>query len=142
MMEKKVKIGDYGDSKVLSPERISMSAQSRRDSKYMAPELQLLKEKSSPNASTRITKEIDIYSLGCMMWECTNLLRIGEEHNDESTSPQYIVWEGVKRAQKIRCNGPLVLCDLIQECLKFNLAGLQGKKQGYDDSLRMKSKGG
>lgn len=128
---KEIKITDFGGSKILSPERGSVTVQFKRDSKYVAPELVLLRQKDIPSPDCRVTKAIDIYSLGCMMWECANLLRIGCEHSDESTSGRIITWGGIQQAHQIQCNGPLVLCELIEECLKFNSAGLLNRQEGY-----------
>lgn len=116
-----VKIADFGSSKVTTDSLGSCIPSFRGTMSYMAPEIahQHLKFHRGEKHA-RVSQAIDIYSLGCLMWECLNFCKMGDKTNQKHTSGRLIKWGRAVDTPDVWCDGPAELCDLVESCLRFS----------------------
>lgn len=127
-----IKISDYGSSPIVSDGKNSVTKKSKKDTIYEAPESICRRIGLQHTNSPKITQEADVYSFGCMLWECANLKKAGTKPTAVQGLGRAIDWFKVSfQAERVQCNAPEKLCDLIEECLLYNSAGQENSGIGY-----------
>lgn len=114
-----IKLTDFGFSKPIQDGRSSVVGSTRGTPEYMAPEIHAVGP--FPDENFKLSKALDIYSIGVMMWVLLNRKKPQEAiHCPSSDLGRKIVWPTIlNKSRKVWCSAPLVLCDLVESCLAF-----------------------
>lgn len=111
------KLSGFGCSKSFKGGQTSVTASIRGTLDYMAPEVT-----AAPffrQSSVRLTKAVDIFSFGVMMWELLNRRKPNEKFNSDGKIGKNISWPTATMKFDVWCQAPEPLCDIIQSCLAF-----------------------
>lgn len=111
------KLSGFGCSKSYKKGQKSVTASIRGTLNYMAPEVT-----AAPffrQSSVRLTKAVDVFSFGVLMWELLNRRKPHEDFKSEGKIGKNISWPTATKMHDVWCQAPEPLCALVQSCLSF-----------------------
>lgn len=110
----KARISDFGRSKLIDKGQNSVTVSFPGTLGHMAPEVWAL------YFPKRVTKAVDVFSLGVLM--CIVLNRTYENPKDKKEPGQYIMCGSISGPQPLWCGAPTEFCELVESCLQYNVS--------------------